>query len=77
MSMTRWSLTNSFRSNISPHDDKMPRGEMSFCDCRLTELLNTAPQLAVEPGLVIVVLVLAITLVSDAFRDATAGEGRW
>lgn len=37
--------------------------------------LNTAPQLVVLPGLVIVVLVLCISLVGDAVRDASAGEG--
>jgi peptide/nickel transport system permease protein len=54
-----------------------PRASLGSMLTQAANLLNTAPQLAVEPGLVIVVLVLAITLVSDAFRDATAGEGRW
>jgi peptide/nickel transport system permease protein len=54
-----------------------PHASLGSMLTQAANLLNTAPQLAVEPGLVIVVLVLAITLVSDAFRDATAGEGRW
>ena len=54
-----------------------PKASLGSMLTQAANLLNTAPQLAVEPGLVIVVLVLAITLVSDALRDATAGEGRW
>jgi ABC-type dipeptide/oligopeptide/nickel transport system permease subunit len=37
-------------------------------------LLNSSPQLTVEPGLMIVVLVLCISLVSDALRDISSGE---
>lgn len=37
--------------------------------------LNTAPRLVVLPGLVIVILVLCISLIGDAIRDASAGEG--
>lgn len=54
-----------------------PRASLGSMLTQAANLLNTAPQLAIEPGLAIVVLVLAITLVSDVFRDATAGEGRW
>lgn len=54
-----------------------PRASLGSMLTQASNLLNTAPQLAVEPGLAIIVLVLAITLVSDAFRDATSGEGRW
>lgn len=54
-----------------------PRASLGSMLIQASNLLNTAPQLAVEPGLAIIVLVLAITLVSDAFRDAASGEGRW
>jgi len=54
-----------------------PRASLGSMLTQAANLLNTAPQLAVEPGVTIIVLVLAITLVSDAFRDATSGEGRW
>ncbi|MDT4938366.1 MAG: peptide/nickel transport system permease protein [Pseudonocardiales bacterium] len=36
-------------------------------------LLNASPQLTVEPGLVIVLLVLCISLVGDALRDISSG----
>jgi peptide/nickel transport system permease protein len=54
-----------------------PQASLGSMLTQASNLLNTAPQLAIEPGLVIIVLVLAITLVSDAFRDVTSGEGRW
>ena len=54
-----------------------PRASLGSMLTQASNLLKVAPQLAVEPGLAIIVLVLAITLVSDAFRDATSGEGRW
>ncbi|HWN32029.1 MAG TPA: ABC transporter permease [Pseudonocardia sp.] len=54
-----------------------PKASLGSMLTQAANLLNAAPQLAVEPGVAIVVLVLAITLVSDAFRDATTGEGRW
>lgn len=38
-------------------------------------LLNSAPQLTVEPGLVIVLLVLCVSLVSDAVQSLTSAEG--
>ena len=53
-----------------------PRASLGSMLTQASNLLDAAPQLAVEPGLAIILLVLAITLVSDAFRDATAGEGR-
>jgi peptide/nickel transport system permease protein len=37
-------------------------------------LLNTSPQLTVEPGVVIVILVLCVSLVGDALRDVTSGD---
>lgn len=37
-------------------------------------LLNAAPQLVIEPGVVIIVLALCISLVGDALRDVTSGE---
>jgi len=37
-------------------------------------LLNSSPLLTIEPGLMIVVLVLCISLVSDALRDLSSGE---
>ncbi len=37
-----------------------------------SNLINAAPQLTLEPGLAIVLLVLCITLVGDALRDLTA-----
>jgi peptide/nickel transport system permease protein len=36
-------------------------------------LLNASPQLTIEPGLVIVLLVLCISLVGDALRDISSG----
>jgi peptide/nickel transport system permease protein len=39
-------------------------------------LLNSSPQLTVEPGVVIIVLVLCVSLVGDALRDVSAGELR-
>ncbi len=51
-----------------------PRASLGSMLTQASNLLNIAPQLAVEPGVAIVVLVLAITLVSDAVRDATSGE---
>jgi len=40
-------------------------------------LLNSSPQLTIEPGLVIILLVLCISLVSDAVQSLTsAGGGR-
>jgi ABC-type dipeptide/oligopeptide/nickel transport system permease subunit len=36
-------------------------------------LLNGSPQLTIEPGLVIVLLVLCISLVGDALRDISSG----
>ena len=54
-----------------------PRASLGSMLTQASNLLNIAPQLAVLPGVTIVVLVLAITLVSDAFRDVTSGEGRW
>lgn len=54
-----------------------PRASLGSMLTQAANLLNASPQLAVEPGLAIIVVVLAITLVSDAFRDATSGEGRW
>ena len=37
-------------------------------------LLNTSPQLTIEPGVVIVILVLCISLVGDVLRDVTSGD---
>jgi peptide/nickel transport system permease protein len=37
-------------------------------------LLNTSPQLTIEPGVVIVILVLCISLVGDTLRDVTSGD---
>jgi len=54
-----------------------PRASLGSMLTQAANLLNAAPRLAVEPGVAIIVLVLAITLVSDAIRDATSGEGRW
>ncbi len=51
-----------------------PRASLGSMLTQASNLLNIAPQLAVEPGVAIVLLVLAITLVSDAVRDATSGE---
>jgi peptide/nickel transport system permease protein len=38
-------------------------------------LLNASPQLTIEPGLVIVLLVLCISLVSDAVQSIVSAEG--
>ena len=51
-----------------------PRASLGSMLTQASNLLNIAPQLAVLPGVTIVVLVLAITLVSDGVRDATSGE---
>lgn len=54
-----------------------PRASLGSMLTQASNLVNVAPQLAIEPGLAIIVLVLAVTLVSDAFRDATSSEGMW
>ncbi len=54
-----------------------PQASLGSMLTQASNLLDVAPQLAVAPGVAIIVLVLAVTLVSDAFRDVTSSEGMW
>lgn len=51
-----------------------PQASLGSMLTTAANVLNSSPQLTIEPGVMIVLLVLSMTLVSDALLDATSGD---
>jgi peptide/nickel transport system permease protein len=52
-----------------------PQASLGTMLSTAADLLNSSPQLTVEPGLMIMLLVLCISVVADALGDVTSGQG--
>lgn len=52
-----------------------PQASLGTMLSTAADLLNSSPQLTVEPGLMIMLLVLCISVIADALGDITSGQG--
>jgi peptide/nickel transport system permease protein len=52
-----------------------PQASLGTMLSTAADLLNSSPQLTVEPGLMIMLLVLCISVIADALGDVTSGQG--
>ena len=52
-----------------------PQASLGTMLSTAADLLNSSPQLTIEPGLMIMLLVLCISVIADALGDVTSGHG--
>jgi peptide/nickel transport system permease protein len=52
-----------------------PQASLGTMLSTAADLLNSSPQLTIEPGLMIMLLVLCISVIADALGDITSGQG--